>query len=69
MLRNLAVAILALVGDFILGRPLICVLLASAGLSLVYWLALPTELPVWPVYVVLLLSAFVGLVWQHRSKP
>lgn len=68
MLRHLAVALLTLIGDFSPARPLICIFLGAACLSLVYWLALPTVFPFWPVYPVLLLAAFVGFIWQQRSK-
>lgn len=68
MLRHLVIAIVALVGYPTWGRPSLCVGIAAVLLAISYWLALPTELPTWPIYVTLGVAAGIGFIWDHRSN-
>jgi len=67
MLRHLAIAVLALIGDLSISRVQLCVLAAFAVLALTYWLALPTELPLWPAGVVITIALVGGLAWESRK--
>jgi len=69
MLRHLVIAIMALVGDAAWSRPVICIAIAAAFLAIVYLLALPVELPEWPIYTVLGVAAAIGFIWDRYSRP
>ena len=72
MIRHLAVAAAGLfssiVGDFHHIRFSICVLGSGGVAALVYLLALPTELPLWPAFVFVGLAGLIGLVWEDRAN-
>ena len=68
MVRLLAlVAIWEFIGDLSYSRPLICALLAFGALALGYWLALPTELPLWPAAVVVGVAVVLGVIWERHA--
>jgi hypothetical protein len=68
MFRLLALAaILEFIGDLSYSRTLICALLACGATALGYWLALPTELPFWPAFVVVGSAVVVGVVWDRHA--
>ena len=66
MLRHLAVALIAWVGDPGISRVLLCALLGCGLVALVYGWHLPHVLPLWPGFVTVALATVVGLYWDRR---
>lgn len=67
MLRYIAIAVAALVGTVDYGRLFAMVVIAFCLVCAVYWLALPTVLPLWPAVLVMALALAAGLAWEHRA--
>ncbi|MDC6170893.1 hypothetical protein [Paucibacter sp. XJ19-41] len=67
MLRYIAIAVAAWVGAFDYGRLFATVVIALCLVGGVYWLALPTILPLWPAVLVMALAVAAGLAWEHRA--
>ena len=68
MIRNLAVVLAALIGDFSHGRMWLCIIGSTCIVGLVYFVALPFELPVWPALIVVGASGIIGLYWERRAS-
>jgi UPF0716 family protein affecting phage T7 exclusion len=70
MLRHIFVVLAALIGDlgFDHGRLWFCIFVSSSVVALVYFLALPSELSIWPAVLLIGASAVIGLVWERSAS-
>lgn len=54
--------------DWSYGRMYVSVIGGFCSVAVIYLFALPSELPLWPAVLVVLLSGVVGLVWESHSS-
>jgi hypothetical protein len=54
--------------DWSYGRAYVCVLSGFCIVALIYLLALPRELPLWPAVLIVLLFGAVGLLWERHAS-
>ncbi|MGV8893681.1 MAG: hypothetical protein ACOH2K_12220 [Burkholderiaceae bacterium] len=68
MLTHFFVVLVAIIGGlgFDHGKLWICIFCGCSVVGLVYLLALPTELPIWPAVLVVGISGLIGLSWERR---
>ena len=54
--------------DWSYGRVYVSVICGFFIVALIYLLALPSELALWPAVLLILLSGVVGLLWERHSS-
>ena len=67
MLRLLAVILIGWFGDLSYARVYIATLAGLCVVAIVYMLALPRELPLWPGVLTLLFFSVLGLFWESKA--